>query len=136
MWVCMWALKELVLHTPQVYDSPIYNLHWFYDWGLTTLVQNPRTGVLDVGHKPFGPQGKVPFRSLMTVGHSAWSGVFGKGVPLPLLPISVRPFYPLLWRCCSSSIQDFLWGNYSICSCGFVISIGEEFRTFLHCHLV
>ena len=41
------------------------------------------------------------------VGHRTRDGVFGKTACLPLLPISVLPFYPLLRRSCWASFQVF-----------------------------
>ena len=60
----------------------------------------------------------------------------GESVSLFLLPISMLFFYPLLWRLCSSRFQVPFRENYSICGCGFVVSVGEgELRIFLHHHL-
>ena len=44
--------------------------------------------------------------------------VFSKSFSLPL------PFYPLSWRHYTFSFQDIFRGYYSICICGFVLSVG------------
>lgn len=55
---------------------------------------------------------------------------------LPLPPISIWPFYLLLWRCYSSSFQDFFRENYATCLCRIIMAVGGgEFKTFLPCHL-
>lgn len=57
-------------------------------------------------------------------------------LPLPTAPISMWPFYLLLWRCCSSSFQNCFRGNYPICSCRIGIAMGQgEFSIFPPCHL-
>lgn len=53
---------------------------------------------------------------------------------LPLLPISLWNFYPLLWNCSASS-QVLFRGNFSICSCTSVVSMGKgEIMILLYCH--
>lgn len=49
--------------------------------------------------------------------------VFGKTVSLPLLPVLVWSFYPLLWRSCLASFQVFFRGNWFVCSCRFGVSM-------------
>lgn len=41
-------------------------------------------------------------KSLLTVGWHTWGRIFGA-----LLPVSVRPFYHLLWMCCSLVFRTF-----------------------------
>lgn len=75
-------------------------------------------------------------RTLLMVGHCTTVQVFGETEFLPLLPISVRLFYPLLWSSSSASTQVLFRVNYLIYSYRFVISIGGgELRIFLHHHL-
>lgn len=83
-------------------------------WGLRSGV-GPRVGWPDVGHKLFSPQEAVPY----LWDPSPWwaavlgGGVFGEIVSLLLLPILMRPFYPLQSSCLASS-QVLFRGNYSV----------------------
>ena len=54
-------------------------------------------------------------------------------VSLPLLPLSVLF---LAVEVLLIQFPDLSWGNYSTCSCRFVVSVGGgEFRVLLWCHL-
>lgn len=100
-------------------------------WGLVSMVQDPRVTVPDVGHKSLAPQGKI-FKIPPDCGSPYLGAVSGKRIALFLL-VSMWSFFPLLWRHCSCSLQNFFRGNYSNCSCRFVVSIREdEFRILLH----
>lgn len=68
------------------------------------------------------------------MGHHTRGRVFGNTMSLPLLPIWMSPFYPLLWSRHSASFQVFFRGNCSICSCRFgCVHGGDEVRIFLWC---
>ena len=74
-------------------------------------------------------------RSLLIMGHYTRGRVFGDTMSLPLLPVWMSPFYPLLWSRRSASFQVFFRGNCSICSYRFgCVHRGDEFRIFLWCH--
>lgn len=95
-------------------------------WGLVSLVQDLRVGVTGVGYKPLIPQGEALFIYLL----------FEAGVSLPVLPISMWPFYPLMWSRCSASPHVVFRGICSIHSSISVASVGGgEFRIYLYCHL-
>lgn len=65
--------------------------------------------------------------------HQGWG--FWQDGSLPLLPVSMWHFYPLLWRSCSASGQVFFRRNYFIWNHSFSVSVGGSgFRIFLHCH--
>lgn len=78
------------------YVSPIgFLLQTF--WGFISLIQLPRVGMFDVGHKRFSPLGESPdLRYFPIVGHHAWGEVFGKTMFLPLLHVLMWSFYLLL----------------------------------------
>lgn len=69
-------------------------------WGLFSLMQIPGVKVPHVGHQPLAPPrgsaGLGTFLTLMC--HRAKGGGFGMTVSLPLLPVSMWSFCPLLWR--------------------------------------
>lgn len=60
----------------------------------------------------------------------------GKPKSLPFLPVLMLSCHPLLWRLYSSSFQVCFWGNYSICSCRFVVwkkvSSGSSYAAILN----
>lgn len=64
-------------------------------------MQVPRVGVTDVEHKPLAPQERslvlFVFGSLLIVDGYARGGGFSECVSLHLLPISMWPFWPLLY---------------------------------------
>lgn len=62
-WIYVQALKEWDLSSLQFCGSPGDQPYWFSKselWGLVSLVQVPRLGVADVGHKPL-TQGEGPY---------------------------------------------------------------------------
>ena len=71
-----------------------------------------------------GQQGKnsIFVRSLPILGNCT-RVEFLTRMSLPLLPVLMLPFYPLLWRSYSASFQVFFTGNFSICSCKSVVSL-------------
>ena len=57
-------------------------------------------------------------------------------ISLSLLPISMCFLYLALCKSCSISPQLFFRSNCSLHRCRFGVSLGgDEFNTFLHCHL-
>ena len=66
---------------------------------LISLVQVPRIGVPKVRHKPLSPQEETPVFEASPYGVlSHWGWAFSEITSLPFLPISMWPFYCLLWR--------------------------------------
>ena len=105
-------------------------------WGPISLMQMPRVGVPDVGHKFLDPQEEPIFvRFFPPMGHHPGGGVYGKTASLSLLPFLVFHFYLLLWKSCLASFQVFFRGNYFICSYRFISMEGSELRIFIWCHL-
>lgn len=102
-------------------------------------MQDVGARVSDVELESPTPQGKDPYlcdSSQLWIAETGCGFSLGEIVSLPLLPISVLSFKPLVWRPCSSSFQVFFQGNYSICSCKFMVFVGGgEFRVFLGHHL-
>lgn len=100
----------------------------FTFWWLVSPVQDTRVGVPDVCRNSLLLREKFHiFKIPPNCGSPCGSWGF-----LPLLPISVQPFYPMMWRCFSSIFQDFFGGNYSICSYKSIVAMGRgDFRIFL-----
>lgn len=102
-------------------------------------MQDVGARVSDVELESPTPQGKDPYlcdSSQLWIAEIGCGFSLGETVSLPLRPISVLSFKPLVWRPCSSSFQVFFQGNYSICSCKFMVFVGGgEFRVFLGHHL-
>lgn len=67
----------------------------------------------------------------LAVGHPSTGGVFGHTAFLPVYPVSVWSFYPLLWRSCWAGFHVFFGENCSVCSCRFAV-----FWVFLYHHVV
>lgn len=70
----------------------------------------------------------IPLWHVLVVNHRSWRPVFflGKTVSLPLLPVSLLSFYPLLWKLCWSSFQVPFQRNCSSCHCRFTVLMGGE----------
>lgn len=106
--------------------------------GLVALVSDPRVRVPDVGHSPLSPQGKVPSfgERFLIVGHRV---MVGSQVRLSI-SLSHLDWCISFILCCRDAahlvLRSFSEGNYSMCSCTFVVSMpGGECRVFLGCHL-
>lgn len=87
-------------------------------------MQDPKAEVPDVGHKILPPWGQTVFaRTLACVGYC----VLGETAALPLVPIFMGSFYPLLQRSCSAGFQK---------TCFVLLYLWEEMSLgiFLHCH--
>ena len=107
-------------------------------WVSSFPVQFPGVRVPDMECKPSLLRKKLWICEIFTNCASLHQGwVFGKTASLPLLP-SCGPF--ILWikdkRSYSDSFQIFFRGNYFVCSCRFVVSVGGgKFKIFLCSHL-
>lgn len=97
--------------------------------GLVSPVQVLRVGVPSMEHKPLTSQEKISYSGISP---NCRSLHLRQGVYLPLLPVLMLSFYPLLWRPCSSSFQVSFRENDFICNCRFVVSVGGgQFIIFL-----
>lgn len=77
----------------------------------------------------------ICLESLLIVDYYSWSGVLGKTISLPLLPLLMHLFDLLLWRPVHWAFRSFSEENCSISSSKFVESVGQdEFRVFPHHH--
>lgn len=98
------------------------------------FVAGPRVGVPDVGHKSLIPKGEALDLwdlSQLWVTESGVRYLARLHTSLPLWPISMWPFYCLLWRSYSPNFQVFFSAYCFICSCIFSVSVGGgEFRIF------
>lgn len=75
----------------------------------------------------------VLVRSLLLVGHPSAGGVWGHTASLPLLPVSVWSFYPLLWRSCQASFHFFFFFSERIV---LYVAVGfGVFWVFLYHHV-
>lgn len=97
-----------------------------------TYLSHWRSGLEQNRTWPIGPRSTIPpgHQSQALLGHCLcmlWvpASYGSKSISLPLPPILMWPFYLLLWRCCSSSFQDFFRENYLICSYRTVTAVGE-----------
>ena len=105
--------------------------------GLIFPVQVPRVGGPDVGLKPLASQEEAPclwYLPCLWVTVLGWG--FGETTSLPLLPVSVWPFYLWLWKSCSASFQVFFRENCSVRSWRSGVSVGvSKLKILLCCHL-
>lgn len=96
----------------------------------------PKSRGANVELNPLTPWRKVAFVwNPSIVECCSWSGVLGKTISLPLLPLLMHLFDLLLWRPVHRAFRCFSEENYSISSSKFVKSMGQdEFRVFPHHH--
>lgn len=121
--------------------SPIGFQSWlFWASSLQCNFQELELGCLMWGLNPLFLRNTFLFvRSLPLVGYHARGKFFFfcKNTSLTLLSVSIWPFYPVVWRSCSTSFQAFFRENWSICSYRIGVYMGgSEFRVFLHPHLL
>lgn len=100
-------------------------------WSLSRILE---VLVPDMDHRPLTSLGKkfcifkIPPDCGSLPGSSACGLVLFWWCHVSASPISMLPFYPLLWKLCSSCFQVFFRGDY-------VIVGGSELGTFLCSHL-
>lgn len=120
----------------QSFGSPRCKPHWFSQpnvLGACLSYAGPRVGVADVGFKPLALQ-----RGALCLCYPSylWISAWELG-SLPLLPISMWPFYPLLWKSYFASFQVFSRENCSIGSGSFGVFVGGcELRDIFLCFLI
>lgn len=105
-------------------------------WEFVSPVQVPRSWVPDMRQKPLTPQGGFPY----LWDASQWLLHLGVGFLARslLLPISLWPFYPLLWSSCSVLLFFFRRELFSYVAVDLLclweeVSSGSPCATILNC---